>query len=129
LPKEIQPTEAAAMLHYETTFHPYLSFLLMERRYKTLQHMFDDAQEVEDNLQACQRMKNQNLESVENTKNDGVEEEHEIVHKQVDLHPDLHPDHFQHEKKMIVPCIFSKFSMMTLLPKIRISLLKRKLIY
>jgi hypothetical protein len=89
LPKEIQPTEVVAMLHYATTFHPDLSFLLMERRYKTLQQMFDDAQEVEDNLQACQRLQNQNLESVANTENDGVAEEHEIVHKQeVDLHPD-----------------------------------------
>jgi hypothetical protein len=68
----------------------------MERRSKTLQQMFDDAQEVEDNLQACQRLQNQNLESVANTENDGVAEEHEIVHKQeVDLHPDL----FQHEQK------------------------------
>jgi hypothetical protein len=30
-PKEIQPTEVVAMLHYATTFHPDLSFLLMER--------------------------------------------------------------------------------------------------
>jgi hypothetical protein len=36
LPEEIQPTEAAAMFHYTTTLHPDLSFLLMERRPKSL---------------------------------------------------------------------------------------------
>jgi hypothetical protein len=36
-PKEIQPTEAVAMLQYATTLHPDLSFLLMERRPKSLQ--------------------------------------------------------------------------------------------
>jgi len=56
--KEIQPTEVVAMLHYTTTFHPDLYFLLMERISKTLQQMFDDAQEVEDNLQACERLQN-----------------------------------------------------------------------
>jgi hypothetical protein len=69
----------------------------MERRSKTLQQMFDDAKEVEDNIQACQRLQNQNLESVANAEKDGVAEEHEIVHKrEVDLHPDL----FQHEQKI-----------------------------
>jgi hypothetical protein len=53
LPNEIQPTEAIAMLHYATTFHPYLSFLLMERMYKSLQQMFNDAQEIQHNIQAC----------------------------------------------------------------------------
>jgi hypothetical protein len=82
------------MLHYVTTFQSDLSFLLMERKSMSLQQMFNNAQEVEDNLQACQRRQNQNLKSVANTENDGVAEEHEVVHKQeVDLHPDL----FQHE--------------------------------
>ena len=90
LPKEVQPPETAAMLHYVTTFQSDLSFLLMERKSTSLQQMFNNAQEVEDNLQACQSLQNQNLKSVSNTKNDGVAEEHEIVHKQeVDLHPDL----------------------------------------
>jgi hypothetical protein len=90
LPKEVQPLEVAAMLHYVTTFQSDLSFLLMERKSMSLQQMFNNAQEVEDNLQACQSLQNQNLKSVANTENDGVAEEHEIVHKQeVDLHPDL----------------------------------------
>jgi hypothetical protein len=53
LPNEIQPTEATSMLHYATAFHPGLSFLLMERRSKSLQQMFNDAQEIQHNIQAC----------------------------------------------------------------------------
>jgi hypothetical protein len=34
-PEEIQPIEVAAMLHFATTFHPDLSFLLMERDIST----------------------------------------------------------------------------------------------
>jgi hypothetical protein len=90
LPKEVQPLEVTTMLHYVTTFQSELSFLLMERKSTSLQQIFNNAQEVEDNLQACQSLQNQNLKSVANTENDGVAEEHEIVHKQeVDLHPDL----------------------------------------
>jgi hypothetical protein len=45
---------------------------------------------VEDNLQSCQRLQNQNLKSVANIENDSVAKEHEIVRKQeVDLHLDL----------------------------------------
>jgi hypothetical protein len=55
-PKEIQPTEVVAMLHYATTFHPDLSFLLMERRSKSLQQMFNDAQEIQHNIQACKQI-------------------------------------------------------------------------
>ena len=41
--EEIQPSETAAMLHYEATLHPNFSFLLMERRPESLQKMFSDA--------------------------------------------------------------------------------------
>ena len=50
LPKEIQPIEAASMLHYETTLHPDLSFLLMERRPKSLQQMFNDSRDIQHNI-------------------------------------------------------------------------------
>jgi hypothetical protein len=43
LSKEIQPSVAAAMLHYATSLHPDFSFLLMERRPGSLQQMFSDA--------------------------------------------------------------------------------------
>jgi hypothetical protein len=35
------------MLHYATTLQPDLSFLLMERRPKSLEKMFNDAQEIQ----------------------------------------------------------------------------------
>jgi hypothetical protein len=54
LPKEIQPTEVAAMLQYATTLHPDLSFLLLERRPETLQQIFNDAQEIQHNILACE---------------------------------------------------------------------------
>jgi hypothetical protein len=96
LSKEVQPPKVADMLHYVTTFQSDLYFLLMERNSMSLQQMFNNAQEVEENLQACQRPQNHNLKSVANTENDGVVEEHEIVHKQeVDLHLDL----CHHEKE------------------------------
>jgi hypothetical protein len=97
IPKEIQLTKVVAMLHYARTFHMDLSFLLMKRRSKTLQKKFDDSQEVEDNLQACQRLQNHYLEEVANARKNGETEEHEIVHKQeVDLHPGL----FKREQKI-----------------------------
>jgi hypothetical protein len=37
LPKEVQPLEVAAMIHYVTTFQSDLSFLLMERKSMSLQ--------------------------------------------------------------------------------------------
>ena len=51
--KEIQPSEVVAMLYYATTLHPDFSFLLMERRPKSLQQMFSDAQDIQHNIQAC----------------------------------------------------------------------------
>ena len=42
------------MLHYATTLHPDLSFLVMERRPKSLQQIFNDAQDIQHNIQACE---------------------------------------------------------------------------
>jgi hypothetical protein len=56
MPKEIQRPEVVARLCYATTFHSDLTFLLMKGRNVTLQQMFDDAQEIEDNFQACQKL-------------------------------------------------------------------------
>jgi hypothetical protein len=51
------------MLQYATTLHPDLSFLLMERRPKTLQKMFNDAQEIQHNILACEKILNKGLGS------------------------------------------------------------------
>jgi hypothetical protein len=56
LPKEVQPPKVATMVHYVTTFQSNLSFLLMERKSMSLQQMFNNAQEVEDNIQACKQI-------------------------------------------------------------------------
>ena len=50
MPKEIQPLEGAAKLHYASIFPPKFSLLLLERRSITLQRMFVDPLEVEDNI-------------------------------------------------------------------------------
>jgi hypothetical protein len=62
LPKEVQPPEVVSMLHYVTTFQSDLSFLLMERKSMSLQQMFNNAQEVADNIQACKELQNQILD-------------------------------------------------------------------
>jgi len=50
------------MLHYATTLHPHLSFLLMERRSKSLQQMFNDAQKIQHNIQGCEQIRDEELE-------------------------------------------------------------------
>jgi hypothetical protein len=49
------------MLQYATTLHPDLSFLLMERRPVTLQQMFNDAQEIQHNILACEQIQSEGL--------------------------------------------------------------------
>jgi hypothetical protein len=75
LPEEIQPTEVVAMLHYTTTLHPDLSFLLMERRPKSLQQMFNDAQDIQHIIQACKQIQKEDLDAQEHES----EYEQEIV--------------------------------------------------
>jgi hypothetical protein len=80
LSEEIQPTEVAAMLHYATTLHPYLSFLLMERKPKSLQQMFNDSQEIQHNIQECEQTRDKGLDAKEN--------ESEYAQKIVDWNPE-----------------------------------------
>jgi hypothetical protein len=63
--KEIQSTKVVSMLHYTTTLHPNLSFLMMERRSESLQKMFNDAQEIQQNIQACEQIWDEELDSKE----------------------------------------------------------------
>jgi hypothetical protein len=64
-PKKIQPNEVAAMLNYSTTLHPDLSFLLMERKPKSLQQIFNDAQEIQHNIKECEQILNEGLDAQE----------------------------------------------------------------
>jgi hypothetical protein len=65
------------MLHYTTTLHPGLSFLLMKRRPKYLQQMFNDAQYIQHNIQACKKILNEEL--------DVKKHDNEYEQKMVDL--------------------------------------------
>jgi len=56
IPKEIQPLDGAAKINYASNFSLDLSLLLLERRYVTLQQMFVDELDVEDNLRACRKL-------------------------------------------------------------------------
>jgi hypothetical protein len=67
--KEIQPTKVVSLLHYETTFSPNISLLLLERKFVTLQQMFTDAQRVKEFFSSCGKV----LDQVED-KNLDVEE-------------------------------------------------------
>ena len=65
LPEDIQLTEVASMIHYTTTLHPDLSFLLMERRPKSLQQMFNDAEDIQHNIQECKQIQKEGLDAQE----------------------------------------------------------------
>ena len=56
MPKEVQPLENAAKLYYASTFPLELSLLLLERKSTTLQHMFTDCLEVEENFKMSQKV-------------------------------------------------------------------------
>jgi hypothetical protein len=58
LPKEVQPTEVASMLHYVSTFQSDLYFLPMERKSMYLHHMLNNPQEVGDNIIAGKKLQN-----------------------------------------------------------------------
>ena len=59
MPKEVQPLENAAKIYYATTFPLDLSLLLLERKSTTLQHMFTDFLEVEENLEMSKLLSSQ----------------------------------------------------------------------
>ena len=59
MPKEVQALENASKIYYAATFPPELSLLLLERKSTTLQHMFADCLEVEENLKISQKLSGQ----------------------------------------------------------------------
>ena len=56
MPKEVQLLENAAKIYYATTFPPELSLVLLERKSITMQHMFIDCLEVEENLKMSKNL-------------------------------------------------------------------------
>ena len=61
MPKEFQPLENTAQIYYASTFPPELSLLLLERKSTTLQHMFIDCLEVEENLKMSKNLSGQDI--------------------------------------------------------------------
>ena len=59
MPKEFQHLENAAKICYAATFPPELSLLLLERKSTTMQHMFTDCLEVEENLNMSKNLAGQ----------------------------------------------------------------------
>jgi hypothetical protein len=59
IPLEIRPTEIAAMVYYLMAQHNELVLLLLERKSSSLGNLFEDAQEVEENIRASRRIRQQ----------------------------------------------------------------------
>ena len=56
MPEEFQPLENAAKIYYAAAFPPDLSLLLLERKSTTMQQMFVDCLEVEENLKMSKKL-------------------------------------------------------------------------
>jgi hypothetical protein len=69
LPVEIHPFEAATKVYYALAHHPDLDFYLREIKSPTLEQMYIDAEEIENNLWACGKlpgqMKNEDMDTEE----------------------------------------------------------------
>ena len=53
MPLKIQPFKIATMVYYVATQHPDLVLFLRERKYSSLQQLFEDSKELEENIRAC----------------------------------------------------------------------------
>jgi hypothetical protein len=56
--KDIQPFDVVSILFYTAAQYLDLAFYLRERKSLTLQRMFTDVEEIEDNLWACGKLQN-----------------------------------------------------------------------
>jgi hypothetical protein len=57
MPLEIHPTEITAMVYYVMAQHSKLVLLLLEMKSSSLACLFEDAQEIENNIRASQRVR------------------------------------------------------------------------
>jgi hypothetical protein len=57
MPLEIRPTEITAMVYYVMAQHSKLVLLLLERKSSSLACLFEDAQEIEENIRASKRVR------------------------------------------------------------------------
>jgi hypothetical protein len=59
MPLEIHPTETTSMIYYVMSLHSELALLLLERISSSLRSLFEDAQEVEENIHASRSIQEQ----------------------------------------------------------------------
>jgi hypothetical protein len=78
---EILPSEVASKVYYALAHHPNLGFYLRERKYSTLEQMFIDAEEIENNPWTCGMLPDQ-IEEDLNTEEKKEGDEHE----ELDMH-------------------------------------------
>jgi hypothetical protein len=57
MPVEIRPSETAAMVYYVMAQHSELVLLLRERKYSSLKCLFEDVEEVEENICASKKIR------------------------------------------------------------------------
>jgi hypothetical protein len=73
-PVDIRPSEVVAKVYYTLAHHPDLAFYLRERKSPTLEQMFTDVEEIENNLWACGKLlgqiKDENLDTEEQREED-----------------------------------------------------------
>jgi hypothetical protein len=81
LPIEICPSEVVAKVYYALAHHPDLAFYLRERKSSTLEQMFIDVEEIENNLWACGMLPDQIEEDL-----NAEEQKEEDEHEELDLH-------------------------------------------
>ena len=59
MPSYIRPKETSAMIYYAMVLHSELTLLLLERKSSSLRQLFEDAEEVEENIRASRRIHDQ----------------------------------------------------------------------
>jgi hypothetical protein len=63
MPVEIRPTETVAMVYYVMAQHSELVLLLRERKSSSLRQLFEDAEEVEENIKASKGVRTQAMKN------------------------------------------------------------------
>jgi hypothetical protein len=61
MPLEVRPTETTAMIYYVMGLHSDLVLLLLERKSSSLTQLFEDAQEVEENIHLSRRIRDRDF--------------------------------------------------------------------
>jgi hypothetical protein len=94
MPLEIRPSETATMIYYVMSLHSELALLLLERKSSSLRSLFEDDQEVEENIHASRRIRERvdsenlqahrqiNYEYISDFEQEGKEYKADLEHQQ-----------------------------------------------